>query len=113
VAISDALRDPKSKLEDLYALRDRAHRELDAIGDLPGALRDLDAEIARRNTGSATAAGGLQQLYGVAIHDALSDPRTSLERLKQLRDEARRQIDAQGDLPGALRALESAIARHR
>jgi hypothetical protein len=111
VAISDALKDPNSTLEDLNALRDRARAELAELGDLPSALKSLEAEIARRGTGSATPAGGYQPLYGVAIHDALSDPQTSLERLTQLRDEGRRQLEAQGDLPGALEKLESEIAR--
>ena len=111
VAISDALRDPNSTLDDLNALRDRARAELDEIGDLPGALKSLEEEIARRGTGSATPAGGFQPLYGVGIHDALSDPQTSLERLTQLRDEGRRQLDAQGDLPGALQKLDAEIAR--
>jgi hypothetical protein len=111
VAISDALRDPNSTLEDLNALRDRARAELAEIGDLPGALQKLEDEIARRGTGSATPAGGFQPLYAVAVHDAISDPQSSLERLIQLRNEGRRQLQAQGDLPGALEELESEIAR--
>jgi len=111
VAISDALSDPASTLDDLNALRDRARAELNEIGDLPGALDKLEAEIARRGTGSATSAGGIQPLYGVAIHDALSDPQSSLEQLSRLRDEGRRQLEAQGDLAGALERLEDELAR--
>jgi hypothetical protein len=111
VAISDALSDPNSTLETLNALRDRARAELNEIGDLPSALEKLEAEIARRGTGSATPAGGLQPLYGVAIHDALSDPRSSLDQLIQLRDEGRRQLEAQGDLAGALEKLDAELAR--
>jgi hypothetical protein len=111
VAISDALQDPNSTLEDLNALRDRARAELDELGDLPGALQKLEAEIQRRGSQPATPAGGLQPLYGVVIHDALGDPQTSLERLSQLRDQGRRQLEEQGDLPGALERLEGEIAR--
>jgi hypothetical protein len=110
VAISDALSDPNSTLEDLNALRDRARRELEEQGDLPGALEKLEAEIASRS-GSPQGAGGIQPLYGVAIHDALSDPQTSLERLTELRDQGRRQLEEQGDLGGSLERLESEIAR--
>ncbi|HYE26699.1 MAG TPA: DUF1843 domain-containing protein [Allosphingosinicella sp.] len=109
-AISDALRDPNSTLDDLNALRDRARRELDEQGDLPGALEKLEAEIARRRP-SAKSAGGLQPLYGCAIHDALADPQTSLERLTELRDQGRRQLEEQGDLAGSLERLESEISR--
>jgi hypothetical protein len=111
MAISDALQDPSSTLEDLNALRERARAELDELGDLPGALQKLEAEIQRRGSQSATPAGGLQPLYGVVIHDALGDPQTSLERLSQLRDQGRRQLEEQGDLPGALERLEGEIAR--
>lgn len=111
VAISDALQDPNSTLEDLSALRDRARQELDEQGDLPGALAKLEEEIARRGSQSTIPAGGLQPLYGVVIHDALSDPQTSLEQLSQLRDQGRRQLEAQGDLSGALEKLEAEIGR--
>lgn len=110
-AISDALQDPNSTLESLNALRDRARAEMEEIGDLPAALEKLEAEIASRNTQSAKPAGGIVPLYGVAIHDALSDPQSSLERLTQLRDDGRRQLEAQGDLAGALEKLEAELAR--
>lgn len=111
VAISDALSDPNSTLEDLNALRDRARRELEEQGDLPGALAKLEAEIEARSGQYAKPAGGLQPLYGVVIHDALSDPQTSLERLTELRDQGRRQLEEQGDLAGSLEKLEGEIAR--
>jgi hypothetical protein len=111
VAISDALSDPNSTLEDLNALRDRARRELEEQGDLPGALEKLEAEIAARGSQSARPAGGQQPLYGVAIYDALSDPQTSLERLNELRDQGRRQLEEQGDLAGSLQRLEDEISR--
>ncbi|MFL6845027.1 MAG: DUF1843 domain-containing protein [Allosphingosinicella sp.] len=110
VAISDALSDPQTSLEDLNALRDRARRELEEQGDLPGALEKLEAEIQRRGS-SAQPAGGLQPLYGVVISDAISDPQTSLERLTALRDEGRRQLDETGDLRGSLERLEDEISR--
>jgi hypothetical protein len=47
-AISDALKDPKSTAEQLNALRDSARRILKQQGDLAGALKRLEAEIARR-----------------------------------------------------------------
>jgi hypothetical protein len=47
-AISDALNDPKSSIEQLNALRDSARATLEAQGDLAGALAKLEAEIARR-----------------------------------------------------------------
>jgi hypothetical protein len=114
VAISDALQDPGSTLETLTALRDQGRRELEEIGDLPGALEKLEAEIAARSGGHyGTPAGGLQPLYGVAIHDALDDPQTSVERLAELRDQGRRQLEETGDLEGALSRLEDEIARRQ
>jgi hypothetical protein len=47
-AISDALKDPKSSLEQLNGLRDSARALLKETGDLPAALKKLEAEIARR-----------------------------------------------------------------
>jgi hypothetical protein len=110
VAISDALSDPQTSLEDLTALRDRARAELEAQGDLPGALEKLEAERAR-GSGYAEPAGGLQPRYGVVIHDALSDPQTSLEKLTELRDEGRRQLEQTGDLRGSLQRLEDELSR--
>lgn len=110
VAISDALSDPNSTLESLTALRDQGRRELDETGDLAGALEKLEAEIASRSGGSYQRGGGLQPLYGVVIHDAIADPQTSLERLTELRDQGRRQLEEQGDLSGALQRLEQEIA---
>ena len=46
--INDALADPKTKLETLIKLRERAWATLQAQGDLKGALKRLDKEIARR-----------------------------------------------------------------
>jgi hypothetical protein len=114
VAISDALQDPNSTLESLTALRDQGRRELEEQGDLPGALEKLEAEIASRSGGQyGTPAGGLQPLYGVVIHDALADPQTSLDRLSELRDQGRRQLEETGDLEGALARLDDEIARRR
>jgi Domain of unknown function (DUF1843) len=48
VAISDALSDPNTTLEQMASLRDEAQRLLDEQGDLPSALERLDAEINRR-----------------------------------------------------------------
>jgi hypothetical protein len=48
VAIGDALRDPKTSLEELVAHRDHAREVLAAQGDLKAALERLDREIARR-----------------------------------------------------------------
>lgn len=110
VAISDALSDPNSTLEDLNALRDRARQELQEQGDLPGALEKLEAEIQSRS-GYGKPGGGVVPLYGVVIHDAISDPQTTLERLTELRDQGRRQIEEQGDLPGSLQRLEDEIGR--
>jgi len=111
VAISDALSDPNTTLDQLNSLRDQARRELDEIGDLPSALEKLEAEIQSRGSGGAQGAGGRQPLYGVAIHDALADPSTSLEQLQQLRDEGRRQLEQTGDLSGALERLEAELSR--
>lgn len=111
VAISDALSDPQTSLDDLNALRDQGRRELEQTGDLAGALEKLEAEIQSRSGQSATGAGGLQPLYGVVIHDALSDPQTSLEQLTSLRDQGRRQLEEQGDLEGSLQRLEDEISR--
>ena len=111
VAISDALSDPQTSLEDLNALRDQGRRELEQTGDLAGALEKLEAEIQSRSGQYAQPAGGLQPLYGVVIHDALSDPSTTVERLTELRDQGRRQLEEQGDLAGSLERLEGEIAR--
>ena len=111
VAISDALQDPNSTLDDLTALRDRARSELEQQGDLSGALERLEAEIQSRGSSGVKPGGGVQPLYGVVICDALKDPQTSLERLNELRDQGRRQLDEQGDLAGALQRLEDEIAR--
>lgn len=110
VAISDALSDPNSTLDDLNALRDRARRELEEQGDLPGALEKLEAEIQSRSGGYGKPGGGVVPLYGVVIHDALADPQTTLERLTELRDQGRRQLEEQGDLAGSLQRLEQVIA---
>lgn len=48
VAISDALRDPNTSLDELIAHRDHAREVLSAQGDLRAALERLDAEIQRR-----------------------------------------------------------------
>ena len=48
VAISDALRDPKTSVEELIAHRDHAREVLAAQGDLKAALERLEREIARR-----------------------------------------------------------------
>lgn len=59
------------------------------------------------------AAGGLVKPYGVAISDALKDPKSTDEQLKRLRDSARRLLKEQGDLPGALKKLEAEIDRRK
>ncbi|MBV8686728.1 MAG: DUF1843 domain-containing protein [Alphaproteobacteria bacterium] len=59
----------------------------------------------------AQASGGRIPLYGVVISDALKDPNSSLESLSALRDQARRQLEEQGDLPSALKKVEAEIAR--
>jgi hypothetical protein len=51
VAISDALRDPDTSVEELIAHRDHAREVLAAQGDLKAALDRLDAEIRRRGGG--------------------------------------------------------------
>lgn len=51
VAISDALGDPGTSLEELVAHRDHAREVLAAQGDLRAALERLDSEIARRGGG--------------------------------------------------------------
>lgn len=51
VAISDALRDPDTSVEELIAHRDHAREVLSAQGDLKAALERLDAEIQRRGGG--------------------------------------------------------------
>ena len=55
--------------------------------------------------------GGNNMLYGVVICDALDDPATKLEDLTALRDRARAELDAQGDLQGELARLEAEIGR--
>ncbi len=110
VAISDALSDPNSTLESLNALRDQGRRELEESGDLAGALEKLEAEIQSRSGGYAKPGGGFVPLYGVAIHDAIADPQTTVERLTELRDQGRKQLEEQGDLSGSLKRLDQEIA---
>jgi hypothetical protein len=52
-AINLALKNPKTKLEDLKVLRDHAVALVAAQGDLKGALKKLDKEIKSREA-SAT-----------------------------------------------------------
>ena len=47
-AINQALKNAKTKLEDLKVLRDHAHAVLAAQGDLKGALQTLEKEINAR-----------------------------------------------------------------
>lgn len=47
--------------------------------------------------------------YGTAINQALKNPRTSVEDLKALRDQANNLLKAQGDLKGALTKLDKEI----
>jgi hypothetical protein len=51
VAISDALADPGTSLDELIAHRDHAREVLAAQGDLQSALERLEAEIGRRGGG--------------------------------------------------------------
>jgi len=57
----------------------------------------------------AYGSGGIVPLYGVVIHDALDDPATTVDRLNELRDAGRAQLEATGDLAGALDKLEAEI----
>lgn len=57
------------------------------------------------------ASGGNVKPYGVAISDALKDPKSSLDQLNALRDSARALLKVTGDLPAALKKLEAEIAR--
>jgi len=57
------------------------------------------------------AAGGQVKPYGVAISDALRDPKSTLEQLKALAASARATLKQQGDLPGALKRLEAEIGK--
>lgn len=52
VAISDALGDPDTSLEELVAHRDHGREVLAAQGELRTALERLDAEIQRRGGGN-------------------------------------------------------------
>jgi hypothetical protein len=51
VAINTALRNPRTKLEDLKALREHAVSLMKAQGDLKGALSKLEKEIKTREKG--------------------------------------------------------------
>ena len=50
--------------------------------------------------------------YGIAIGNALSKSVTSMEELVALRDRARELVSIQGDLVGALKALDAEIASY-
>jgi hypothetical protein len=52
VAINTALKNPRTKLEDLKALRGHAVSLLKAQGDLKGALGKLEKEIKAREKGA-------------------------------------------------------------
>ena len=47
--------------------------------------------------------------YGVVITDALKDPKTNLSTLKSLQKKGYAHLQAQGDLKGSLKKLDSAI----
>ena len=49
------------------------------------------------------------QLYGPIIDDALSDPKTTLSKLKSLQKQGYKRVEAHGDLKGALKRLDRAI----
>ena len=51
VAINTALRNPRTKLEDLKALREHARSLMKAQGDLKGSLGKLEKEIKAREKG--------------------------------------------------------------
>jgi hypothetical protein len=53
VAINTALKIPRTKLEDLKALREHARSLMKAQGDLKGALGKLEKEITAREKGTA------------------------------------------------------------
>lgn len=59
------------------------------------------------------AEGGPVRPYGVAISDALKDPKSTTASLKSLRDHAKRVLKEQGDLAGALKKLETEIAKRK
>ena len=59
----------------------------------------------------AKALGGQVKPYGVAISDALKDPKSSLAQLKALHASATKTLKEHGDLPGALKKLEAEIAK--
>ena len=50
-------------------------------------------------------------LYAPAISDALRDPAVTLDELITLRDHANSVLAQQGDLEGALKALEEEVGR--
>ena len=52
-AIITALRNPRTKLEDLKALREHARSLMKAQGDLKGGLAKLEKEIKAREKGTA------------------------------------------------------------
>lgn len=47
--------------------------------------------------------------YDAAINDALSDPKSSLAKLKALQAKGQEALEAHGDLKGALKKLDRAI----
>lgn len=49
------------------------------------------------------------RLYDAAINDALSDPKSSLTKLKALQARGYETLEAHGDLKGALKKLDRAI----
>ena len=53
VVINTALRNPRTKLEDLKALREHARSLLKAQGDLKGSMAKLEKEIKAREKGTA------------------------------------------------------------
>ena len=49
------------------------------------------------------------QLYGPVIDDALSDPKTTLSKLKTLQKQGYKRVADHGDLKGSLKKLDRAI----
>jgi Domain of unknown function (DUF1843) len=54
-AINQALKNARTSVEDLKALRDHGNAVLTAHGDLKGALKKLDKEIKAREYGKTSA----------------------------------------------------------
>lgn len=99
VTIHDSIqRGNPEEMQKLLAEARALHQEQ---GDLGQAIRELEQAIKGKG------GGVIRPLYGVTIYDAIK--RNNPTELQQLLKDARATLQEQGDIAGAVSALEAAI----